>query len=234
MGFFGGGGGAAASNMVGATSSTAGTAGLVPAPAAGSEYAYLRGDATFKNPLIQSSFINTTQEGYCSCPYGLGQQGSAVPADNTLYLVPHIVIPATYTKIIARRGSGTSGASMKIRLGIYECNFDKLCPTTLIAETADTSMANSASDVTVTISQTLNKGIYFLACVFTGSSGWNGTATIRTSSQSPFWGTQTGAYEYRTCGGFSYSHTYGALPSSITASSLVFNTSNIINAALIK
>lgn len=233
MGFFGG-GGATPVNMVGASSGTAGTAGYVPAPAAGSEYAYLRGDATFKNPLIQSSFINTTQEGYCSCPYGLGQQGGVVPADNTLYLVPHIVIPATYTKIIARRGSGTAGASMKIRLGIYECDFDKLCPTTLIAETADTSMANSVSDVTVTISQTLNKGIYFLACVFTGSSGWIGTATVRTSGQSPFWGTQSGAYEYRTCGGFSYSHTYGALPSSITASSLVFNTSNIINAALIK
>lgn len=231
MAFFGG---ALVAAMTGATSSASGTGGTTPAPGAGSEYAYLRGDATFKNPLIQSSFINTTQEGYCSCPYGLGMSGSVVPTDNTLYLVPHIVIPATYTKIIARRGSGTAGASMKIRLGIYECDFDKLCPTTLIAETADTSMANSASDVTVTISQTLNKGIYFLACVFTGSSGWNGSCTIRTSGQAPFWGTESGASEYRTCGGFTYSHTYGALPLSITASSLAFTTSNIVNAALVK
>ena len=46
MPFFGGGGGAAG-NMVGATSSTAGTAGLVPAPAAGDQDKVLRGDATF-------------------------------------------------------------------------------------------------------------------------------------------------------------------------------------------
>jgi hypothetical protein len=47
MGFFGGGGGAAASNLVGATSSTAGTAGLVPAPAAGEHNAGLGGQGTF-------------------------------------------------------------------------------------------------------------------------------------------------------------------------------------------
>ena len=49
MPFFGGGGGAAVSNMVGATSSTAGTAGLVPAPAAGKQNSVLMGDATFLN-----------------------------------------------------------------------------------------------------------------------------------------------------------------------------------------
>ena len=46
MPFFGG-GGASASNMVGATSSAAGTAGLVPAPAAGDQDKQLRGDGTF-------------------------------------------------------------------------------------------------------------------------------------------------------------------------------------------
>lgn len=229
-GFFGGG----ATSMVGATASVAGSGGSVPAPAAGNEYAYLRGDATFKNPLIQSSFINTTQEGYATAPFGLGMQGSAVPTDNTLYLVPNIVIPATYTKIMIRRGSGTAGASMKVRMGIYECDFDKLCPTTLILETADTSLASSTSDVTVTISQSLTKGLYFLACVFTGSSGWNASATIRTSLQSPFWGTVTGASDYRTNGGFAYTHNYAALPSTITASSLAFNASNLAVVQLVK
>ena len=55
MPFFGG-GGSAASNMVGATSSAAGTAGLVPAPAAGDQDKVLRGDATFDfnfNPSIK-------------------------------------------------------------------------------------------------------------------------------------------------------------------------------------
>lgn len=47
MGFFGG--GSAPANMVGATSSVAGTAGLVPAPAAGNQNSVLMGDATFLN-----------------------------------------------------------------------------------------------------------------------------------------------------------------------------------------
>jgi hypothetical protein len=235
MGFFGG-GGAAPANMGGATSSVAGTAGLVPAPAAGSEYAYLRGDATFKNPLIQQSFINTTQEGYNSAPLGLNTGGSIVPTDNILYLIPHIVIPTTYTTIALRRSGGTAGASMKTRMGVYECDFDKLCPTTLILETADTSMANSTSDVLVTISQALNKGIYFLACVFTGSSGWLSTATVRGANSHgvPFWGTFSGTLEYRHIGGLAVNHTYGALPSSITASNISFNLSNLPTAFLRK
>ena len=49
MGFFGGGGGGTNPvNMVGASTGTAGTAGYVPAPAAGEEHKLLRGDATFQ------------------------------------------------------------------------------------------------------------------------------------------------------------------------------------------
>ena len=47
MGFFGGGGGTTPVNMVGASSGTAGTAGYVPAPAAGDQDKVLRADATF-------------------------------------------------------------------------------------------------------------------------------------------------------------------------------------------
>lgn len=227
-GFFGGG----ATPMVGATASVAGSGGSVPTPAAGNEYAYLRGDATFKNPLIQSSFINTTQETYSSQLYGLFLGGSLAPTDNILYLVPSIVIPATYTKIFIRRSSGTAGANMKVRMGIYECDFDKLCPTTLIAETADTSMASTSSDVTITISQSLTKGIYFLACVFTSSSGWTGSSA--NSAYPTFFGTLRGTNTNNHIIGFTYSHTYGALPSSITASSLVFTASAVVATQLVK
>ena len=52
MAFFGG-GGASASNMVGATSSAAGTAGLVPAPAAGEHNAMLGGQGAFLPVLLR-------------------------------------------------------------------------------------------------------------------------------------------------------------------------------------
>lgn len=227
-GFFGGG----ATPMVGATASVAGSGGSVPTPVAGNEYAYLRGDATFKNPLIQSSFINTTQETYSSQLYGLFLGGSLAPTDNVLYLVPSIVIPATYTKVFIRRSAGTAGANMKVRMGIYECDFDKLCPTTLVAETADTSMASTSSDVTITISQSLTKGIYFLACVFTSSSGWTGSSA--NSAYPTFFGTLRGTNTNNHIIGFTYSHTYGALPSSITASSLVFTASAVVATQLVK
>ena len=58
MGFFGFGGGTTVSNMVGATSSTAGTAGLVPAPAAGEQLAVLSGDGTFKSPFVRPTVTN--------------------------------------------------------------------------------------------------------------------------------------------------------------------------------
>lgn len=41
--------------MTGATANAAGTAGTAPAPAAGKQGAYLRGDATWADPVIISS-----------------------------------------------------------------------------------------------------------------------------------------------------------------------------------
>ena len=61
MGFFGGGGGAAPANMGGATSSAAGTAGLVPAPSSGSQRRFLRGDATFQSIAANSIPISATR-----------------------------------------------------------------------------------------------------------------------------------------------------------------------------
>jgi hypothetical protein len=51
MGFFGGG---SVPNMVGATSSIAGTAGLVPAPEAGNQNRYLQGDGLYGGPLFNN------------------------------------------------------------------------------------------------------------------------------------------------------------------------------------
>lgn len=63
MGFFGGGGGGTTPvNMVGASTGTAGTAGYVPAPAAGKNTRYLSSDATFGElPLVpQYKTANTS------------------------------------------------------------------------------------------------------------------------------------------------------------------------------
>lgn len=61
MPFFFGGGGASVSNMVGATSSVAGTAGLVPAPAAGDQDKVLLGNATFEDSALKIVPPNDTR-----------------------------------------------------------------------------------------------------------------------------------------------------------------------------
>jgi len=65
MGFFGGGGGGTTySDFVGASTGTAGTAGLVPAPALGKNTRYLSSNATFGELPLLPQYKNTTAARY--------------------------------------------------------------------------------------------------------------------------------------------------------------------------
>ncbi len=76
-------------NMKGATASAAGTAGLVPAPAAGAQAKYLRGDGTWQTPP------NTTYS---------NMKGATASAAGTAGLVP---APAAGAQAKYLRGDGT-------------------------------------------------------------------------------------------------------------------------------
>lgn len=56
------GGGGSASAMTGATASVAGTAGIVPVPAAGTNYKFLRGDGTWTGPTFVSASAPTVND----------------------------------------------------------------------------------------------------------------------------------------------------------------------------
>ena len=105
------------SNMTGATSSAAGSAGLVPAPAAGKQNSFLRGDGTwyttvtipsdgkyigtYENPI----FIDGSTSSFKSCSYALRMMsGASSSADGKYGLVP---APTAGKQNSFLRGDGT-------------------------------------------------------------------------------------------------------------------------------
>ena len=230
MGFFGG-GGATPVNMVCASSGTAGTAGYVPAPAAGQDGLFLRGDATFANPigLKQQDFINATQKGYYITPYA-GFLSGDTPTTNLIYLTPVYLPTYTYTSVQAIRVGGTTGSATTIRMGLYNCNPKTFEPTTLVFNTAETNYFSSSASIAITISQAITAGFYWSAIILSNLSG--STVTLvscqRSQSQSfSVFNTLPSTSANNFINGMNYTHTGTnvAMPSDLTGSTFLFTTS---------
>ena len=170
MPFFGSGGGSAASNMVGATSSAAGTAGLVPAPAAGSQRKFLRGDASFQSIADQAMPTSPTRRSgyiaFASC----SASGQGARATSTGYvLCPYIYIfetKAYTTYSIYVSGGGT--ASSVGKLAIYSIASGGF-PDALICESG-TFSTDSIGLKQPTMSSTVVSAGWYFCLVATNSS----------------------------------------------------------------
>jgi len=171
MGFFGG-GGAAPANMGGATSSAAGTAGLVPAPAAGDQTAFLSGSGSFLIPAVPTlskdsgqtqdvGAINGSSVVFFGCPFLFGGSGATLPSTLKPLFCP-IYIPKTdtYTRLACTITVGSAGTLFS--LGIYSLDEATGLPKTLISNVNNLSSASPAN-VEGTISQSLNQGWYWAA-----------------------------------------------------------------------
>ena len=171
MPFFGGsgGGGAAPANMVGATSSTAGTAGLVPAPAAGDDGKVLNGDATFQSPRYPTK-ANTVFSNRTIGPIGrsgVGSSGNYNQYGGRMYCVP-IFVPSELTSwnIVFVGNANTANATV----GIYDYGNNTGLPKTRIDKSSSFSInAAGATTFTTAFTSTLKRGIYFLAISFSTS-----------------------------------------------------------------
>jgi hypothetical protein len=235
MGFFGGGGGAAPANMGGATSSAAGTAGLVPAPAAGDNDKFLAGDATFGiaprsvSPCLPDWLTGTNSQSAEGFIYGTGLYGYAIGA-NRLGLCPIFIRQGkTYTKLGGRIANDAARTSTKFRVGIYNASATNLRPTTLIVESGElTYTSNTLQEGT--ISQYIKSGFYWLALVtdgthlFNGAQGWGSQGALTAFVTGIRIG-NTGIYAPSVTQPY-ISHTYGALPSNVTSSTISFNNDN--------
>lgn len=129
--------------------------------------------------------------------------GSAVTA-NQLYAIP-VFVPETVTITKVALFVTTGAASSNVRLGLYNCAAG--VPTSLVIDGGTASTAGSSTTPSVTISQSLSPGWYFIAAVF------DGTPTIRVATANR--GTILGMSTVNGNGvtQFTQSFTYGALNS---------------------
>jgi len=179
MAFFGG-GGASASNMVGATSSAAGTAGLVPAPAAGEERHILSGGATFvpNLPIVKPTSASGRLIG-CIGANTRTNQNYGDAQINTIFS-PMFLPSGTLTAIGLTFFSQNNG---NVRYGIYDSSSDNL-PTTLLASGTAATVSTAASNAAVVVSglsAVLKGGLYWCALqqntnnavnTITSGNGW--------------------------------------------------------------
>ena len=182
MGFFGGGGGAAASDFVGSTTSQAGTAGLVPAPAAGDHKDFLRGDATFQSltnayPSTKVSRGST----YFSWVGGsaLGATSNIVNSGGGYVLFAPVYVResksyTTYWIYVTTAGSANSLGKM----ALYSIKGSDATPDALICESG-TFAASSTGLKQPTMSSTFVEAGWYYMAVGTNSTsnlGFHGDA----------------------------------------------------------
>lgn len=226
MGFLGGG---SPSNLVGATSSSGGTAGLCPAPAAGEQSSLLAGDATFTNlPSVQRAFLNTSQEALPLMSYRNGT-GGVGPNSGQLYL-NHVFCPAaTYTKLGVYVGFGSaSAANTTYRVGVYDCDQTTLAPVNRIYQSAETNFFSLSTSILVSsLSIAITKaGWYYVAFIMANRGSW----TARGLGTSPYtFITSRSSDTNADINGLYVTHTGTSdnLPTSITASNILFTNASI-------
>ena len=165
--FGGGGGGAAASNMVGATSSVAGTAGLVPAPAAGSHRNFLRGDATFQS-LINAYPSTKVSRGstYFSWVGGssVGGTSNIVNTSGGYVLFSPIYVResknyTTYWILVTTAG----GANSLGKMALYSIKGSDATPDALICESGTFAASSTGLKQPTMASTFVEAGWYYMA-----------------------------------------------------------------------
>jgi hypothetical protein len=192
MGFLGGG---SPSNLVGATSSSGGTAGLVPAPAQRNQFTCLAGDATFKPALIRP---NITAFASTRLYAPVGARG-----DNGLTTYPNFATTAYCTPIFLKAGTidalsirlGQQFANSTNYVALYDSDSDGKPSTLLTASTGNSFTTTATTDdnthktVVLTSTLSINAGLYYTALFGSSNSDqFRGVVQSSESSHTFFFG----------------------------------------------
>jgi hypothetical protein len=205
-GFFGGGGGASASNMVGATSSAAGTAGLVPAPAAGEHNAYLGGQGVFLASCVRPRMQNFRSNQYYA-PMGAGQfqptnTAFSVPSvTSRAYLVPIILPAGNVINLGIRVTASSQNGTGYVALYNSDNNGIPLKPVVTSSFSHVASESNVSKTMSISPSVAIKAGLYWGAYHATGVSNPQIQAVQRGNNfASYFFGAGDGADAFSTGG----------------------------------
>jgi hypothetical protein len=204
MPFFGG--GASVANMVGATSSVAGTAGLVPAPSAGKNTRYLSSDAIFGELPLYPKFKASNATWLKPVIFALGAQGvaaSQAPAARRRQFGLGFFPDDGDIGTLGCRLVVAPASTINVHLALWECSESGTPSTLIVGGTASSGTTNN-TDISISISSTsVKRGYYFYSFTqetaggsFTGinQSGamigcgiYGGQGGIVGSAQSPYY-----------------------------------------------
>lgn len=116
---------------------------------------------TLSNIVTLAPYVRRFRSGAFTGPNTVGNLGSTTPTLNEQWAVPFLVpITTTFDRIGLEVLSAT--ATSVIRLGIYNDNGNGF-PSTVVLD-AGTINGNSATFQTITISQQLTAGLYWVSC----------------------------------------------------------------------
>lgn len=155
--------------FVGATSSVAGSSGLVAQPSAGDHEKFLRGNATWQS---QYPFFSCHPQRFESGDYLVPPTLTTTTGNaNSGFLVTFpIFLPSVTVDRIGIEVTSAGGAGSLGRLGIYNSSSTSNYPDTRLLD-AGTVSVSSTGKREATISQTITQGIYWLAYLADTVSG---------------------------------------------------------------
>jgi len=172
MGFFGG-GGASVANMVGATSSAAGTAGLVPAPAAGNKRRALSSNALFEEPALLPNVIANQAGRYINVYPSTGIASGAGSQTNKRRYFNLIYIPddCQVDEFAIRIGSLAPSPAFNIHIALWKAGENGMPSDYVIGGTVS-SGTSANTTLTLSVSATsASRGMHYISSTTDADSG---------------------------------------------------------------
>jgi len=173
MGFFGGGGGGTTySDFAGASTGTAGTAGLVPAPALGKNTRYLSSNATFGELPLLPQYKNTATNNWISIytPSQAGGSGTLTTKVRGFFLL-YVPSDGNIDTLGFRVSTAPTVTAFNLHVALWEMNEDGTVGSYVIGGTGSSGLSNSVT-ISISISSTpVKRGFYWIS----------GTSDITTS-----------------------------------------------------
>ena len=172
MGFFGGGGGTTPVNMVGASTGTAGTAGYVPAPAAGKNTRYLSSDASFGEVPLYPQFKAANTNWIAGVISGCGQAyGSTNPATRRRQFGLGFLSADGNIATLGYRLVTAPAASINIHVALWDVNEDGTVGAYIIGGVGASGTTGN-TDISVSVTSTpMKRGFYYYSLTQETSGG---------------------------------------------------------------
>lgn len=117
--------------------------------------------------------------------YNLGTR--TAPTNTTSYFPFYVQKGATFDRIACATGGGFSGTAV-VRLGIYNNDPTTMKPSTVVLDAGTVSCTAATTLYTITISQALNTGLYWLAANMQTAATTSAFLSANTSQNVYNWG----------------------------------------------